>query len=721
MEGWLTRRGANRRRWRRWAAIALLPIAPVVGGWADSASAAPLYGVAVPQKLHGADLVRMHRGGIDVLRLRISWSEVQPVQGATFDWSPVDSVVVRAAAAGIEVVPYLYGSPEWVGRCSAEKSCAQRLPTGPAALSEWRRFVTAAADRYGAGGELWADAETERPVRYWQVWDQPNLSGASRQGPSPEAYGRLLDVTNRALLKADAEAQTVLGALSFSPRAARTAPADDFLSRLLALGAGKNFSAIAIEPRAGSLGGFEAQIRDVRRVLVEQDLGARHIWITTVSWASDRMSSPSMAVGLRGQEQRLRRSFQLLATRAEAWHVDGAVWGAWRDTPLDEGCRWCPHSGLLHRSGKAKPAWRAYRRIAETLQPSDPAPTPTGPTPPPIAPLPTLQTTSAFLGVAPSEIPTARDLELMEESGVGTVRLIVSWQETQSAADGQFDWSRLDAQFAGIALNGMNPLPTLLGTPDSAAELADQAAQRRWSAFVEAAVSRYRPGGPFWTFLTLVHPDLALRAPRVWQVWNEQNARAFWRPAPSPELYAQLLDLSAEAIHRSDPTAEVMLGGMFGSPVNSKSMSAVEFLTRLYGIEGARDDFDIVALHPYAADLDGVAGQFRAIRAVMAAAGDEATDTWVTEFGWSSKPDPRPEWAGYSRTPEGQAEMLTAAANLFLDQREAWRIRGVVWYTWRDPAVSTCPFCQNAGLIAQDYSAKPALQAFRDLAESPSR
>jgi len=67
------------------------------------------------------------------------------------------------------------------------------------------------------------------------------------------------------------------------------------------------------------------------------------------------------------------------------------------------------------------------------------------------------------------------------------------------------------------------------------------------------------------------------------------------------------------------------------------------------------------------------------------------------------------------RTPQGQASILTAAWNLMIQKRDDWNIGGVFWYAWRDPLGDPCTFCGNAGLLNNNYGAKPSFNAFKQI------
>ena len=327
-----------------------------------------------------------------------------------------------------------------------------------------------------------------------------------------------------------------------------------------------------------------------------------------------------------------------------------------------------------------------------------------------------------FLGVGPSTIPTAAEYQRMKQGGAGSVRFQLSWPAIQPTPAGPYDWSQIDPQVAGAATNGLTMIPFLFGTPAWAGDCAgvdpsicdrvlptrSAAGATGWRAFLDAAVKRYGPTGTFWTDTTdQYNPPYS--PIHFWQIWNEPNAVEFSPPAPSPDLYYSLLQISNEAIKGVDPRASIVLGGMF-RPVRN-------FLTPLYRKAGARNLFDAVALHPYAATLEDLSARLRAARKVMKRAGDRATPLWITELGWGS--------AARRSVPiplqrlllgmKGQARMLRKALNLLVAQRGRYKLQKVIWFSWRDVPRGTggrCFLCESAGLFSADGSPKPAWSAF---------
>jgi hypothetical protein len=291
---------------------------------------------------------------------------------------------------------------------------------------------------------------------------------------------------------------------------------------------------------------------------------------------------------------------------------------------------------------------------------------------------------------------------------VGTLRVPVYWADCEPQAE-QFDFAALDAIVGEAARKGVRVLPFVYGSPawlradPGLPPLGSARAKAVWTGFLRALVGRYGPRGSFWR-------GRAALPIRSWQIWNEPNFLVFWRPRPSPSGYAHLLELSARAIHGPDPGARIVAAGV--APVGA-GMPTWKFLRRMYRVRGVRAAADAIALHPYSSTLAGMVAQIRAVRQVMAQAGDGRKPLLVSELGvasWGSFP------SSFVLGPDGQAQFVRSALDLLVKERRRWRIAGADWFAWQDaPAADKrCSFCEGAGLFAAGGEPKPAWFAFRE-------
>lgn len=316
-----------------------------------------------------------------------------------------------------------------------------------------------------------------------------------------------------------------------------------------------------------------------------------------------------------------------------------------------------------------------------------------------------------FIGISPQGATGPTDYELMSEAGITSVRLLLDWAEIEPEARDRFAprWENLDAQIQYAAENHLRVFLFLWGTPEwisprLGGEPVTTARQRRaWLEFLHAAIARYGTRGSFWR----EHPELPRLPVNQWEIWNEENLVTFSKE-PDPARFASLIRISGGLLHREEPGSKVILGGLFGRPLQTPpNIQSSGFLADLYRVPGIKRYFDGVALHPYLAAARGLTGEIENLRRVMGFNGDSATPLYVTEMGWGS--------AGFEsrweRGPRGQARELNRAFTLLTDNRKRWNIGGVWWFSWIDQAGS-CQFCDSAGLLTDKREAKPAWYRF---------
>ena len=330
----------------------------------------------------------------------------------------------------------------------------------------------------------------------------------------------------------------------------------------------------------------------------------------------------------------------------------------------------------------------------------------------------------SFFAVGPQAGIGPSDIKRMAVGGIGRLRLNFAWAGVDSDAPaGDFDWKAFDAVVGEAARQRITILPVLFGTPSWVA-LADGhdcypgcqvflpqsgPALDAWRAYVAALVGRYGPGGQFW----LENPAITPAPIRSWQIWNEQNSGQYAQPQGDVRPYAKLLSVAARTIHRIDPGARVVLGGMFNNPVSDvvAGIPAERYLRELYRRPHIEERFEGLAIHPYSYRFAGVTEQVEALRSVAEEAGDHQVTTWITEVGWASGGIAHPLNKGL----EGQARLLGRAYRLFLRNRDRWKLRLVSWFSWRDSAgAPICKWCPESGLFEAAFGLhpKPAWQAF---------
>ena len=291
----------------------------------------------------------------------------------------------------------------------------------------------------------------------------------------------------------------------------------------------------------------------------------------------------------------------------------------------------------------------------------------------------------------------------------------------QPTEKGGYDWSGFDEVVALAARHGIQVLPFLYSTPPwISAKYNDPADQQRqgqkaWVAFLRAAVERYGPGGEFWDerapgvqYVPAVPRPLPIRN---WQIWNEANFFYFAYPA-TPQRYAKLLQISSPAIKRVDPTAKVILTGLFGEPKvrGPKGMPAAQFLEALYRTPGIKSRFDGIALHPYAIDAESLEEFVEELYEVTVENRDRVP-LYITEMGWGSQNNFK--LVAFEQGPRGQAKQLKDSYTYLLENRNRLDLKQVYWFSWKD-LPDSCDFCDSVGFFhaGPKFKPKPAWRTF---------
>jgi Beta-galactosidase len=327
-----------------------------------------------------------------------------------------------------------------------------------------------------------------------------------------------------------------------------------------------------------------------------------------------------------------------------------------------------------------------------------------------------------FFGISPQTVLTPEDVRYMKAGGIESVRWPMAWSAIQPTARGGYDWSAMDQVVAVAARAGLPVLPVIGSTPGWVARKSttlpvDNARQEdAWAAFLQAAVSRYGPGGEFWAEHSHegvdYEPAIPMPTPiRAWQIWNEPNF--FYSAYPvSPGRYAKLVKISNRAIKEVDPLAKTILAGLFGKPTarGARGMPAATFLSDLYRVPGLSADFDGIALHPYAADTQILEELVEAFHEVTVRNHDRVP-LYITEMGWGSKNDFSHD--AFEQGIQGQVRELRDAYRYLIGNQRRLDLQQVDWFSWKDVR-GACNFCDSVGLFrgGAGFRPKPAWRAF---------
>jgi len=340
-----------------------------------------------------------------------------------------------------------------------------------------------------------------------------------------------------------------------------------------------------------------------------------------------------------------------------------------------------------------------------------------------------------FFGVVPQSSLSQEQFNTLKKGGVKEMRVALIWAGVQPTRGGALNWADFDATVERAAKSGVEPLPFIVGAPSWAVPAANVpgapgakaparlpvagAAGTAWSTFLKAAVARYGTGGSFWS----ENPSVPAKPVKAWQIWNEPNFKYFVTH-PNPAEYGKLVKLSSTAIKAADPSAQVILAGLYSKPAGARYLKgkkvihatspnwfASYFLEQMYKTNpGIKSRFQGVALHPYVARYTSLPGEIEEVRGVMTRSGDGAKGLWVTELGWSSEAPQGPSNV-FAVGPAGQARELKGAFTLLKRDAAKFRLQRVYWFSV-DDAPNTCNFCNGSGLFKKGFVPKKSWTEF---------
>jgi polysaccharide biosynthesis protein PslG len=295
--------------------------------------------------------------------------------------------------------------------------------------------------------------------------------------------------------------------------------------------------------------------------------------------------------------------------------------------------------------------------------------------------------------------------------GVQTIRQTFDWS-TIERRRGEYDLRYHDEYVAKAAAHGIRVLPVLFNPPRFHRPSRGRATcpPRRnadFARFAAELVHRYGPGGSLWR----ERPDVPRKPIAAWQIWNEPNLRIYWCGRPNARRYVAMLRSVGGAIERVDRRAHILTAGLPPSTLQS-AVPLDRYLRGMYRA-GARRAFDSLAINPYARDPGELRRVLRSVRHLMNRRGDRSAGIWITELGWGDR-GPRHRFVVGAR---GQATRIRSSFELIRRQRGRLRLRGAVYYSWRDaspyPPLYRDLWGLHTGLLRMNGGFKPAYFAFK--------
>jgi len=352
------------------AAAMLVALAAPVAAAPTGDSVLPAYGAGALRAewladfpLGVDDLGRMGQANIGMYRARFRQDEVQ--QGGAFTgWTRLDNLSRQAAYNGVTLQPVLINMPLDV----------YTPPKTQTARVSFASFAEAAARRYGPGGSFWNScACPARPIKVWEVWNEPNLA-PFWDVPNASEYAALLTATRARLRKVDRGARILFGGLAYPSSLGSTKlDPNAFLRDVITAAGWKSFDALALHDYRPDVNVAVNKIAGTVATLktyggVEATGAPRHqVWVNEFGrpTAPDDPATPEDEAVLSEQAQAawLNTFVDNVEANRAAWNLGPLLWYSLRDSHAPT-ASWL-RQGLRRTNdddtdGGAKASWGAY-------------------------------------------------------------------------------------------------------------------------------------------------------------------------------------------------------------------------------------------------------------------------------------------------------------------------------------------------------------------------
>jgi hypothetical protein len=352
--------------------LATLMLSLSLGAATSSAAKAPasFFGVVPQTDLTSSDFERMGSGNVGSLRTVIQWGAIDPTSASgDLNWSSFDPLMLEAARNGVEILPFIYATPEWVAKgidgykCSGFK-CYVFAPKKAAAIEAFKTFVGEVVDRYGPNGEFWTlhPEVPKDPIEVYQILNEQNSETFFAPKPSPKLYAKILAASADAIRSRDPSAQIVLGGMAELAGSHKAIIGSKYLGDLYKVnGVEANFDGVAPHPYGGTVARVSSQVEKYRKVMKQAHDSGADMYVTEIGAGSAEGGS-SLNRGKKGQAKLLTDLYKYFLKKRNSFNVQEVDWFSWMDSKQSI-CAWCKSSGLLTKTGKAKPSYKAFTKL----------------------------------------------------------------------------------------------------------------------------------------------------------------------------------------------------------------------------------------------------------------------------------------------------------------------------------------------------------------------
>lgn len=300
-----------------------------------------------------------------------------------------------------------------------------------------------------------------------------------------------------------------------------------------------------------------------------------------------------------------------------------------------------------------------------------------------------------------SDFDLEKSIKLMQEAGVGWVRLDFLWSDIEPK-EAEFNFSKYDGIVKLLKNKGIHILGVLHYSTDWASSCGEWNCPPRdnniFVKYVTQVIQRYKSQVKYW------------------ELWNEPDSATYWKQQDNLKSYCILLKDVYIAAKKVDPECKILNGGL---------ANGLASVNRLYD-NGAKDYFDILNIHSFQNPLyDGaikaVASYPRLTYKIMQRNGDGDKKIWITEIGCPGiKMGLQADkwWMGNNPNEHQQGQWLK---EVYTELLKNPHVEKIFWAFFRDTKNHWNNGVDYFGLVRWDYSRKPSFKAYQGCFEKWKR
>lgn len=341
-------------------AVLLVALCPPARSSAQAPQAQPGFFGVNASGYEPGDFDRMAAADVGVTRNVFPFQVLKHGRDQPYHWAYSDLYVQQTALAGIDLLPMVYGAPPWVS-----DKLKQTVYKGEAKRA-WRDLLVALVQRYGPGGSFWAENPLTpyRPIRIWQIWNEPNSITWWGPRPKPAEYAKVLVRSAAAIHSVDPDAQIMTAGIVARPTNRHAIAGTKYLQGLFGdRSVRRAADIVAYHPFSESVNGIKRQLKAARRTLNRRHAKSTPIWVTEIGWGSKGAKNQSLIKSPSAQNRALRDLMEMAIGEQRKLGIERLLWYQWRDTP-SELCKWCETSGMLDINAQPKSLLDTFAAIA---------------------------------------------------------------------------------------------------------------------------------------------------------------------------------------------------------------------------------------------------------------------------------------------------------------------------------------------------------------------